>query len=297
MWVRLHARMDWESHTTWNIWGRVSGTDSTLADELVAVHAYYDGNSVVPADNPAAESAASIAALLEFARYLKIHPPARPVVLLATGSHFLGHRGVYEFFDRHARTDPLFKKRMPTRLVVDEVDTRRLIEVVEREGLDLDSLGVVLGHAGNDEAPPLESVDIERLAAQVKLRRLDADSLGRPLEPDSLDIALFVAIDLSTHGNQVGLVQSAEPEYRLFFVPLGRSFTRYARTAASELGRRADGLVNLISPIKGQSADSYLHFASYVEDGLAARHLGIMALNLVTTAAVSYTHLTLPTKA
>ena len=79
-------------------------------------------------------------------------------------------------------------------------------------------------------------------------------------------------------------VQSAEPEYRLFFVPLGRSFTRYARTAASELGRRADGLVNLISPIKGQSADSYLHFASYVEDGLAARHLGIMALNLVTTA-------------
>ncbi len=283
--VRLQARMDWELHKTWNIWGIVPGTDPELADELVAVHAYYDGISVVPADNPAAESASSIAGLLEFAHYLKAHPPGRPVALVATGSHFLGHKGVFEFFDRHARTDPLLKSRMPKRLVADGVDTRRLVAAVQERGLDLDSLGVVLRPAADSlQAPVFDSADIEKLAAYVKLRRLDPDTLGVPLEPDSLAIALFVALDLSSRSRQVGLIHSArQPEHRRMFVPLGRSFTRYAAAAATKHGRRPDGLVNLISPIKGLSEDTYLYYGSYVEAGEAARDVGIMALNLVTT--------------
>ena len=47
--VRLKARMDWEQHTTWNIWGIVPGTDPDLRDEVVAIEAYYDGTSVGPA--------------------------------------------------------------------------------------------------------------------------------------------------------------------------------------------------------------------------------------------------------
>ena len=282
--VRVQARMVWERHTTWNIWGVVPGVDPALADELVAVQAYYDGSSVVPAENPAAESAASIAALLEFARYLKTHPPGRPVLLLATGSHFLGQRGVFEFFDRHARTEELLRTRLPKRLVIHAVDSRRLIAAVDEKGLDLDALGVELRHGAGEEAPTLASVDIERLTARVKLQRLDADSLGLPLEPDSLAIAVFIAMDLSSHGRQVGVVHSARAsEHRRIFVPLGRSFTRYADAAAAELGRSDEGLVNLISPIKGLSEDTYLNFEAFVEDGKAARDVGIMAVNLVTT--------------
>lgn len=287
--VHLQARMDWERHKTWNIWGVVPGTDPQLADELIAVHAYYDGVSVVPADNPAAESASSIAALLEFAHHLKAHPPGRPVALVATGSHFLGHKGVSEFFDRHTRTQELFKSRMPKRLVVDGVDIRRLVGAVGERGWDLedleDSLGVVLRPAADSTmAPALVSADIDRLTAQVKLMRLDPDTLGVPLEPDSLEIALFIALELSSHSPQMGLVHSTRaPAHQRMFVPLGRSFTRYAAAAAAELDRSPDGLVNLISPIKGLSKDTYLHYGSYVEAGAVARDVGIMALNLITT--------------
>ena len=283
--VHLQARMDWESVTTWNIWGQVPGTDPALADELVAVQASYDGMSVVPADNPAAESAASIAALLEFARYLKDHPPGRSVALLATGSNFLGKKGVFEFFDRHARMEPLFKNRVPKRLVVDKIDTRRLTAAAQVRGLDLDSLGVFLGNAREPGAgPAFESVDIDRLTAQLKLRRLDPDSLGVPLEPDSLAIALFIGLDLSSHGSQVGLLQSTWlPELRRIFVPLGRSFTRYAEA----FGAGRAGLINLISPRKGLTAASYIAVDAG-DGGAAARDVGIMALNLVTTTDARY---------
>ena len=178
---------------------------------------------------------------------------------------------------------------MPKRLAVDGVDTRRLVAAVEETGLELadleDSLGVVL-RPGVDAtaAPVFESADIERLAAYVKLRRLDPDSLGVPLEPDSLAIALFIALELSSHSPQVGLVHSARAEaHRRMFVPLGRSFTRYAAAAAAELDRSPDGLVNLISPIKGLSEDTYLYYGSYIEAGAVARDVGIMALNLIST--------------
>ena len=282
--VRLDARMEWESHTTWNIWGVVSGADPALADELVVVQSYYDGSSVVPADNPAAESAAGIAALLEFARYLREHPPGRSVALLATGSHFQGRSGLFEFFDRHARALEPFRSRMPQRVVIDSVDVGRLKRESSKRGLSLDSLGVSLRETVSTGAA-LDSVDMEKLIAQVKLRRLKPDSLGIPLEPDSLDISLFIALDLSSNSDQVGLMHSAQaPGLNRIFVPLGRSFTRYAERAAAELGRDSGGIVNLISPIKGLTRDTYIHLDAYREAARIARDVGIMALSFITTA-------------
>jgi hypothetical protein len=120
--ARLHAQMVFESHTTWNLWGTVPGQDPELADDIIAIQAYYDGISVVPADNPAAESTGSIAALLEFARYLREHPPGRTVVLIASGSNFQGQRGLFEWFDVHARSVDPFRERMPKRFVADSLD-------------------------------------------------------------------------------------------------------------------------------------------------------------------------------
>ncbi len=101
--VRLKSRMDWERHPTWNIWGKISGTDPLLKDETIVVEAYYDGMSVVPSLAPAAEMASSIATLLEVARHLKVDPPARSVILVATAAHFQDQRGMVDFLDRHAR--------------------------------------------------------------------------------------------------------------------------------------------------------------------------------------------------
>ncbi len=280
--VHLRARMDFERHTTWAIWGRVPGTTPGLAEELVAVHAYYDGLSVVPSEAPAAESACGIAALLELARHLRDHPPARSVVLVATGSHFQGDRGLFQWLNKHARRLPPFRGRMPKRFVADSLKVDKLVRQSDALGIPFDTLGVRLRDTAG--GPVLESVDLPRLRAQLKRRRIKPDSLGIRLEPDSLDINLFLALDLSSQSDQVGLVHSARASaHRRFFVALGRSFSRHAADAAADLGREPRGLVNLVSPIKGLSWDSYLDEDVYREDGEIARDVGLVALNLVTT--------------
>ena len=281
--ARLHAQMVFESHTTWNLWGTVPGQDPELADDIIAIQAYYDGISVVPADNPAAESTGSIAALLEFARYLRKHPPGRTVVLIASGSNFQGQRGLFEWFDVHARSVDPFRERMPKRFVADSLDVERLIRESTSRGLSLDSLGIKLRSVAG-RTPVFESVDQPRLEALLKLRRIKSDSLGIRLEPDSLDIDLFIALELSSKSDQVGLVHSARlPAHRRYFVPFGRNFTRYAQHAGERLERDPSSLVQLISPVKGLSDDSYLDDEVYRESGRVARDVGLMALNLITT--------------
>ncbi|MBT3345150.1 MAG: hypothetical protein HN712_05840 [Gemmatimonadetes bacterium] len=281
--ARLAARMDFESHTTWNFWGTIPGQDPDLADQVVAIQAYYDGISVVPADNPAAESTGSIAALLELARYLKQNPPGRSVVLIASGSNFQGQRGLFEWFDLHARKVAPFRDRMPQRFIADSLDVDRLIAQTDRRRLSLETLGIQL-RSEPGRTPVFESVDLPRLQAALKLRRLKPDSLGIRLEPDSLDIDLFIALDLSSQSDQVGLVHSARlAAHRRYFVPFGRNFTAYAEKAAAELDRDPSSLVQLISPVKGLSDDSYLDRDVYRESGELAVDVGLMALNLVTT--------------
>ena len=103
LWVHLQGRMDWEQRPAWNIWGMIPGADPELADERVAIQAYYDGISVVPGRAPSAETACGIAALLELARHLAAHPPARTTILVATSAHFQARQGMADFLARHAR--------------------------------------------------------------------------------------------------------------------------------------------------------------------------------------------------
>lgn len=110
--VELKARMDWVQRPAWNILGTMPGADPARSEEVIVVQAYYDGMSVVPALTPGAEQASSIAGLLELARYLKSHPPARTIVFLATSAHFLNGRGMVDFLDRHARQEDYYAKRM-----------------------------------------------------------------------------------------------------------------------------------------------------------------------------------------
>ena len=282
--ARFHARMDWESQTTWNIWGLVPGQDPELAGEVVVVQAYYDGISVVPADNPAAESASGIAGLLELAHYLKDHPPGRSVALLATGSHFLGQTGVFEFLNQHSRRLEPFKDRMPKRFVEDSLKVERLVRETRARGLPLDTLGIYLRPDAATGELALESVDLPRVVAQVKLRHLKPDSLGFRLEPDSLAVSLFVALDLSSKSDQVGVLHASRlSAHRRYFVPLGRSFARYGREAATQLELPENSLVNLISPIRGLSWDSYISDEVFKEAAVTARDVGLMAVSLLTT--------------
>ena len=117
--VEIHSRMDWREQPAWNIWGKVVGSDPELREQTIVVDAYYDGISVVPALAPSAETSCSIVALLELARHLQSNPPARTVILSATGAHFQGQRGMIDFLDRHARKNEEYAKWMEEPLDVD----------------------------------------------------------------------------------------------------------------------------------------------------------------------------------
>ncbi len=122
--VEVKGRMVWEKHQTHNVFGRITGRDPELKDEIVLFDAYYDAMSVVPALAPGAEQAAGLVALLELAEYLKAHPPARTVLFLATSAHNLGFRGVCDFLGRHARKEEHFAP-----LMTDPIDIRLWISL------------------------------------------------------------------------------------------------------------------------------------------------------------------------
>ncbi|MDA0335622.1 MAG: hypothetical protein O2782_10685 [bacterium] len=285
--VRVQARMDYENRTTWNIWGTVPGVDPQLQDQIIVVESYFDAISVVPAAAPGAESTAGVAALLEYARYLHDHPPARTVVLLASGSHFQQQTGAFAFLNRHARSLAPFRGRMPVRFVADSLNVERLVRETSKRNLPLDTLGIDLRlDDGQVEGgrQVFDKVDLARLNAQLKLRRIKPDSLGIRLDPDSLNIELYIALDLSSRSDQVGFVHSARlPAHRKFYVPLARSMMNHAEEAAADLGREPAAMVNLVSPIKGLSWDTYLDNDTYRETAALALSTGIVSLSMITT--------------
>ena len=122
--VHLTSRMDWEEVPAWNIFATLPGSDTYITereerkwkDQQIALSAFYDAISVVPAIAPGAENASGMAALLHAAKILKRHPPKYSVTFLATGSHFQGLAGINDFVYHHARESDHFRDKIPDSL-------------------------------------------------------------------------------------------------------------------------------------------------------------------------------------
>ena len=121
--VTIKGRMTWERAETWNIMGWIPGVDEIIPgqaedrpklwkDQVVVLSAFYDAMSVVPARAPGAEGAGNMAALLEFIKVLRKHPPKYSVLFLATSAHFHGLQGINNFLDRHNRDEKFFLERI-----------------------------------------------------------------------------------------------------------------------------------------------------------------------------------------
>ena len=134
--------------------------------------------------------------------------------------------------------------------------------------------------------PPAHTVVLAALGAHFQGRQgmvafLDRHArrqeyyAARLAEP--LDIALFIGLDLSSHGERVVLWNNTD-SYALkrFFVPFGRRFTEYAEA----LGR-AEAVANGISPIRGMDWDSYMP-GGLTADGELALETGFPSLTLAT---------------
>ncbi len=95
--VLLSSRARWEQVDAQNVYCLLPGTDPELAKQLVVLEAPYGSTAFVNGHAPGADEASSIATLMETARDLRKNPPARSVLLLATGAHSQAQAGMREF--------------------------------------------------------------------------------------------------------------------------------------------------------------------------------------------------------
>ena len=291
--VHLEYRMDWERRPAWNILGAIPGYDPLLKEDTIVIESYYDAMSVVPALAPGAEQAAGTVALLELARYFRQNPPSRTVIFLATSAHHLALRGVDDFIQRYLRKEDPFIDRMVVRRVVEAALARGLIEsegvsyrlgnleYFGKEGLireiaETDTIlvrSVLEAALEEDEVVRREggrfSVADESFSSLDELREELADDEDLRLEfykewvdpkVDSLDVKLFVSLDLSTQTDELGVWNSNTSfYYKRYFAPFGKNFMSYARVLSRELGYDNRGiLVNGISPEGGKSWETFV---------------------------------------
>ncbi len=97
----IKCQMPWKKLSTFNIFGKITGTDPKLRDQIILIHSYYDSISVVPGLAPGAESTCGVAAMLELARILKQNPPKRTVWFVATSGHFQSLAGMRAYIEQH----------------------------------------------------------------------------------------------------------------------------------------------------------------------------------------------------
>ncbi|MGC9086282.1 MAG: M28 family peptidase [Thermoproteota archaeon] len=95
--VTVSVNMKWTHIKAKNIIAVLNGTDPRELENTIALMAYYDSASIVPALSPGAEEAIGIASLLELARLLKENPPKRPVWFIAFSGHTQAMAGGRDF--------------------------------------------------------------------------------------------------------------------------------------------------------------------------------------------------------
>jgi len=99
--VKLKVKMVWEWRTIYNIIGTIPGT--TYPEEKMYILSNYDSMSYVPALSPGASEALGVSALLEFASFIKSHPPKYTVIFIATGASNHALLGAREYVYRHKK--------------------------------------------------------------------------------------------------------------------------------------------------------------------------------------------------
>ncbi len=85
--VELSAAIRWQNVTARNIYAIIPGADSKKKDSLLIITAFFDNRELINGVAPGADSATSIATLLDIARALVAKPPDRSVMLIATSGH------------------------------------------------------------------------------------------------------------------------------------------------------------------------------------------------------------------
>lgn len=104
----------------------------------------------------------------------------------------------------------------------------------------------------------------------------------RSQQRDSLDVDLFIGLDLSSQHGELGIWDNAEDfALKRFYAPFGRRFVRYAEDVDLPVSSEREALANGISPIRGMDWASYVP-GGLSTDGQRVLEAGTVALTLAT---------------
>ncbi|MFW2366768.1 MAG: FtsX-like permease family protein, partial [Desulforhopalus sp.] len=178
--VRLQTRTTWEKYQAKNIYAVIEGTDPELKNGLLIVEAFFDNEAFVVDNSPGADSAASIATLLETAATLVKHPQKRSVLLLATSGQAQSLAGFRDMlWSLNARSKDLRdQKRLLKKRLKSTRDNLQLLKDIAfplSEDIERDRLVVKAIKHSIDQA-----VDqVSRKLMQLRLGHQDASTKER----------------------------------------------------------------------------------------------------------------------
>jgi len=92
----LNSDTTWQAVETHNVYCLIEGSDPALREQMILVEAFYDSTAWVGGVSPGADEAVGVATLIDLAHHLKANPPARSVLLVATGGHAQSLAGMRE---------------------------------------------------------------------------------------------------------------------------------------------------------------------------------------------------------
>lgn len=161
--VTVRCDMIWKRVEGKNVLGRIEGADERLKRQQVVIQAYYDSISLTPTLAPGAESACSIATLIQMAKAFKQQPPKRSVIFLATSGHFEALSGTKYFIRRYIRGANGEKRVRHMFDLLDEA-CRELDDAIARVWEEPDEYG-------QEESKSDEELAAERMHALGRVRR------------------------------------------------------------------------------------------------------------------------------
>jgi hypothetical protein len=177
--VRLRAEAVWENVVSENIYCIVPGTSPELRGELLMVEAFYDSSAHVAGLSPGADEAVGAATLLEAAQYLKEHPPARTVMLVASSGHAQALAGLRELvWSFSARSRDLRDARNDLRRVVKQA--RLTLRALKNTAFEASATPPAAAPPEEEDGATADPATLLKTALEERLKT-DADIVSRRL--------------------------------------------------------------------------------------------------------------------
>ncbi|MFH2218604.1 MAG: FtsX-like permease family protein [Pseudomonadota bacterium] len=270
--ISLFSEVTWQTASSENIYCLIPGSDPALQEELIIVEAFYDSTAMVFGRSPGADEACSVASLLQLGRFLKNNPPARSILLVATGGHaqtLAGMRELIWCMEENSRSLKKLQKEL-TAVVSQSTSFLEALDGASATGADFNAPADLLRDALADRIKT-ESDKISRQLMHFRLQDRDGDNR------DIIQALARQRLLLRRLDRRATFSGLSEDERRIFdrLVPEARNDHEAVHSSAKKQLRDLKSALRVRSLVKSKTLAAVvsLHLSSH-GDGFGAFNQG-----------------------